>query len=318
LAKNLGIKPRTTLDIDARIERVLRGLGRPEPPLRLEDVRELLNLDRVFYSADDPSLISEVVSRIRVATIQVAQRPVLLLDAIKKWSLQALYIPDRKRILLDGSLPEKKHRWSEAHEIGHSLIPWHDDVMHGDNRHTLLPHCQAQIEAEANYAAGRLLFLRDRFGAEARDLPLTVATVQSLNKEFGNTISSTLWRFVETVGVDRPMVAMISCHPNVSRRPPDVDPLNPCRHCIQSPAFAKHFSRIDEGHLFAAAAGYCDSKGGGPLGSSEIVLADDNGDEHVFTFESFFIRYKPPAIGEALTLAIYTRPRHRPVVVSMS
>ena len=75
MAKNYLIKEKTAHDIDERVERVLRGLGNPEPPLRLEDVRELLKLDRVFYTADDPSLIQETVSRIRVATIQVFQRP---------------------------------------------------------------------------------------------------------------------------------------------------------------------------------------------------------------------------------------------------
>jgi hypothetical protein len=41
---------------------------------------------------------------------------------------------------------------------------------------------------------------------------------------------------------------------------------------------------------------------------AEVRLRDDNGDHHVFTFESFYIRYKPPAVGEALTLAMYSRP----------
>lgn len=90
MAKNYMIKEKTAHDIDGRIERVLRGLGNPEPPLRLEEVRELLKLDRVFYTADDPGLLQETVSRIRVATIQVFQRPMLVLDAIKKFSLEAL------------------------------------------------------------------------------------------------------------------------------------------------------------------------------------------------------------------------------------
>jgi hypothetical protein len=308
LSKNYLIKEKTAHDIDERVERVLRGLGNPEPPLRLGDVRELLKLDRVFYTADDPGLIREAVSRIRVATIQVFERPMLLLDAIKKLSLQALYVPDRKRILLDGSLPEKKHRWSETHEVLHSLIPWHDDVMHGDNKYTLLPACHEQVEAEANYGAGRLLFLRDRFGAEAKDMPLSIASIQSLHSNFGNTISSTLWRFVETVGIQRPLVGMITCHPNTSRRPADFDAAKPCRHCIQSPSFAARFSRITEQDLFRAVASYCGAQMGGPLGMADLVLSDDNGDEHVFTFESFFIKYRAPAIGEALTLGVYSRP----------
>ena len=47
MSKNHLIKEKTAHDIDQRVERVLRGLGNPEPPLRLEDVRELLKLDRV-------------------------------------------------------------------------------------------------------------------------------------------------------------------------------------------------------------------------------------------------------------------------------
>lgn len=225
--------------------------------------------------------------------------------------MQALYLPDSKRILLDASIPEKKHRWSEAHEIGHSLLPWHEEVMHGDNKHTLLPSYQETIEAEANYAAGRLLFLRDRFSVEANDLPISLGSIQSLHKGFGNTLSSTLWRFVETVGIQRPVVGMITCHPHPTRRPTDFNPVQPCRHCIQSPAFATHYRQMAEATLFEGIASYVSPKMGGHLGSAEVILTDDNGDDHIFNFESFFIRYKAPAVGEALTLGVYQRPYSR-------
>ncbi|MCY4458900.1 MAG: hypothetical protein OXC26_00625 [Albidovulum sp.] len=68
----------------------------------MEDVRELLKLDLDFYTADDPGILRETVSRIRVAGIQVYKLPTLLVDAIRKASLQALYLLDRRRILLDG------------------------------------------------------------------------------------------------------------------------------------------------------------------------------------------------------------------------
>jgi hypothetical protein len=235
----------------------------------------------------------------------------LLLDAIKKLSLQALYVPDRRRILLDANVPVLKHRWNEAHEVIHSLLPWHEDVMHGDNRHTLLPVCEEQAEAEANYGAGRMLFLRDRFGAQALDLPLNIASLQALKKDFGNTLSSTLWRFVETAGIQRPLVGMITCHPHQRHRPSDFDSAKPCRHCIQSSSFATRFSRIGEQQLFTAVSSYCGAQRGGPLGAAELILVDDNGDEHVFAFETFFIRYKAPLMGEALTLGVYARPHAR-------
>ncbi len=301
MAKNRLLRQRTAKDIDERVERVLRGLGNPEPPLSLSDVRELLKLDRRFYTADDPSIVQETISRIRVASIQIFQRPTLLFDAIKKMSLKALYVPDRKRILLDGTLPEKKHRWNEAHEIGHSLLPWHEDTMHGDNSHTLSRDCHEQIEAEANFAAGRLLFLRERFAEEAFDLQPSISAMQSLQRGFGNTLSTTFYRFIETVGEDRPMVGLISGHPHPDRRADDFDPLMPCRHHIRSPAFAKQFSRIREIDLFAATATYCGAQRGGPLGASELILVDDNGESHRFYFETFFNRY------DALTFGVHLR-----------
>lgn len=302
MSRNRLLSERTAHDIDARVERVLKGLGNPEPPLRLEDVRHLLKLDLKFYTAKDPSVAQEAISRIRVATLQVFNRPALILDAIHKWSLKALYLPDRKRILLDGDLPIKKHRWNEAHEIGHSLLPWHEDAMLGDNSHTLSPECHEQVEAEANFAAGRLLFLRDRFTQEALSMSPTIETVKSLHGVFGNTLSTTLYRFVETAGVQTPLVGIMSGHPHVSRRKPDFDPANPCRHFIRSSAFAKHFGKVDELELFKAIAGYCGAQSGGPLGSCELVLIDDNGDQHRFYFETFF------AYWDALTLGVYVKP----------
>ena len=312
MPKNRILSDKTAADIDRRVARVLRGLGDPGPPLALADVRDLLKLDRAFYTADDPGLAREVVHRIRVGTIQIYRRPTLLIEAIRKASLQALYLPDRKRILLDASLPEKKHRWHEAHEIGHSLIPWHEDVMLGDNTYTLSQDCHEQIEAEANFAAARLLFLRERFTDEARSLAPSIETVKALHGIFGNTLSTTLYRFVEVAGTESPIVGMITDHPHETRRSSTFDPSKPCRRFVQSPAFARYFGRMPEQALFAAVAAYCGSQGGGPLGESEVVLADDNGNKHCFFFETFFNRY------DALTLGRYLRPEIRTLAPSPS
>ena len=310
MARNRILSAKTAADIAGRVARVLRGLGNPEPPLRLEDVRELLKLDRVFYTADDPTMIRETISRIRIAGIQVFERPMLLIEAIRKSSLKALYLPDRKRILLDAALPELKHRWNEAHEICHSLLPWHQDVMLGDNTYTLLPACHEEVEAEANCGAGSLLFLRERFTEEAHSIEPTIGGIRKLKRIFGNTISTTLYRFVETTGIDIPLVGMITGHPHVSRRSDDVDPANPCRRFIRSPAFARQFGRISEADLFAVVASYCGAQGGGPLGEDETILTDDNGDRHRFHFETFFNQY------DALTLGRYLHPDVRVVATS--
>ena len=92
---------------------------------RLRLVRDLLKLDRGYYSTTDDGLMREMISRMRVAGKQVLLRPTLLREAVCTLSSKALYIPDRNRILLDEDLPPLKHRWNEAQEIGHDIIPWH-------------------------------------------------------------------------------------------------------------------------------------------------------------------------------------------------
>ena len=298
--KNHPIGEHEGEDLRKQVRKVLRGLGEPEPPLDLRDVRELLRLDLRYYSSEDDSYLREMVSRIKVGGKQLLLRPALLLDVVKKAKLSALWVPDHKRILIDADAPKLKHRWFEGHEIGHGLAPWHRRYLFGDDAETLRLTCYERLESEANYAAGQLLFLQERFSEEANDLPTTLESVRQLHKTFGNTMTSTLWRFVEDAHPDLPMVGIVSRHPH--RAGKDFDPETPCKYCIESPAFRTRFSGTDEVKFFSIIKDYTSRARGGPLGSAEVLLTDGNGDRHAFHFESFFNRY------EALTLGVYLRP----------
>jgi hypothetical protein len=300
--KNVSLGHRTIADIDGQVDKVLRGLGNPEPPIDLRVVRDLLKLDRGYYSTTDDGLLRETFSRLKVAGLQVLLRPTILRDAVQSLSLKALYLPDQKRILLDQDLPVLKHRWNEAHEIGHDIIPWHTGMMLGDTDQTLTPTCHQIMEAEANYAAGQILFLADRFVSEAISSSPSLTFVKSLSKGFGNTMTSTLWRFVEQGHGGRPIVAMVTGHPHPARRKTDFDPANPCRYCVESPPFRQRFGSLPETDLFTKIVGYCGAQRGGSLGRSEVLLADLNGDRHVFDFETFFNRHEALTLGHWLRL----------------
>jgi len=300
--KNRILPAQTQSDINLRVDKILRDLGNPSPPLNLETVRYLLKLDKSFYSSSDTGLLASAVHKIKIAGIQVYQRPALLKDVITKFDLRALYIPDQKRILLDSTVPVLKHRWLEAHEVVHDIIPWHETVMFGDNKQTIMPACHEQVECEANYGAGQLLFLRELFINEARDLTKGIAAVQQLKGRYNNTLTTTLWRYVEMVFPDVPMLGVVSGHPHPSKAKSDFNPNLPCSHFIQSPTFATNFSKIQITDVFGAIRSYCGSQRGGPLGASELVLSDDSGIQHVFHFETFFNNY------DALTLGCYLRP----------
>jgi uncharacterized protein DUF955 len=302
--KNTLLRERTAKDIDDQVSKILRGLGYPEPPLSLDDVRELLRLDLGYYSSTEDGFLREVAHRLRVAGMQVLARPALLGEAVRKWSLRALYLPDRKRILIDRDLPKPKQRWGEAHEVGHSIIPWHEGTMWGDNKQTLTPACHQQIENEANYAAGRLLFFQDAFVKDARDLSVGIDAITTLKEKYGNTITTTLWRYVEHGQI--PLVACISCHPH--RLPNDFNPSDPLKYFVGSPGFLAQFSTVRALDIFETICGYCFDRRGGPLGADDVVLTDDSGDKHVFHFETFFNHY------DALTLGAYKR-QHSLVIV---
>lgn len=298
--KNVVIGAHETADLRALVGKVLRGLGSSEPPLDLRDVRELLRLDRQYYSSTDDSTVREFVSKVKIAGTQILARPTILLDVIRKASLSALWVPDRKRILIDRDTPELKHRWYEAHEIGHSLPAWHGEFLYGDSETTLSPMCHEQLEAEANYAAGQLLFLGGRFAVEALDDAPTLASVRALAKRFGNTITSTLWRYVEEAHDGRPMVGIVNPRALLGDATASA-PQAPSRYCIESPAFRTRFD-YGEPQLLAAVSTYAMHRRGGPLGEAEIVLLDRNGDGHVFRFESFSNGHS------TLTLAVRARP----------
>lgn len=164
--------------------------------------------------------------------------------------------------------------------------------MHGDKNRTLSLSCEQQIEAEANFAAGRLLFLQDLFQEHFQASQLSLDTVKELGGIFGNTITSTLWRAVECA--DIPMFGLVSQHP---RRPHEEEPL---RYFIRSPLFREQFGQVAAMQLFRSLPSFC-SAGRGPLGKAEIRLTDGNGDRHIFYVEVFFNSY------EALTLGVYRR-----------
>lgn len=302
MAKNHLLYAPVRARIDQRVERILRELGSPAPPLRLEDVRELLKLNLSYFSGDDDGLLSSLVSRLKIAGKQVLKRPMLLAEAVKNLNLRALYLPDRRRIMLDDTVPKPKHRWLEAHEIVHDALPWHHSVLLGDDEHTVTPACHAKVEAEANFGAGQLLFFRDRFIEEARSRPFGFESVRKLKPLFGNTLTTTFWRYVELAWAGTPLLGVISHHPHPARRSATFDPAKPCRHFVQSPEFAAKFSRVTESAVFELLTTYCGSQSAGPLGDDEMLLNDDNGERHIFHFATFYNQH------DALTLARWLRP----------
>ena len=286
-------------DIRDQIDRILRDLGNPEPPIKLKNVRSLLSLDLEYYSSSDPGLVLELTHRFRLLarkTIPDLGRHLHL--ALSKSKLCAFWVPDQSRIMIDGDVPKPKHRWIEAHEIIHSVTPWHRSFLLGDNAQTLDPICHAFLEAEANYGAGQLLFLNDKFSVEARDLDLSFESIQLLRRRYGNSIVSTFWRIVEDRSPSEPVFGLVSIHPHY----PEIgghDGPNPWRYFIRSDAFARQFSRISPETVFKIVRSHASRRKAGPIFAAQDVIRDDRGAQWEVELESFSTTHALLTLGYA-------------------
>ena len=296
--KNQQIEVFAAQDIQGQVDKILRGLDNPKPPLDLRDVRELLNLDRQFYSTNDTGWLRESVRKVKVGAKQLAMRPTLILDVVRQARLKSLWIPDKKRILIAEELPVAKRRHAEAHEITHSITPHHQLFLFGDDRETLRTSCH-----EKPRGGGKLRFWAAPvseeafFGESAR--PAQNSRCNSGGgQELGNTITMTLWRFV---GKLMQMSRCSASSRHIPRHlPKDFDPRAPCRYFIESPAFRERFGEaVTEVMGFAAIKTYASWARGGPLGEGDVVFKDSRGERHRFHMETFFNRH------EALTLGTY-------------
>lgn len=291
--RNIIVGKLERIDFDDKIGRILKDLGSPEPPLNLDNVRELLKLDRQYYSSNDDSHLQEFVHVMMMAGKQVFQNPRRLLDVIKTAKISALWVPEKRQILIDRSAPQLKHRWMEGHEISHSLADWHQQYLFGDNKQSLSQQCHETLEAEANYGSGRLLFLGPKFGEEASQLSISMSTVLSLSERYGNSKTSTFWRYVEGGHRSKTLLGMIV--PQLGRG--DCSKVE-CKHLIESPEFKAKFNILCPTTL--AQQIYCKLSpryNGGDFGTAELTIPDRNNSFHHFEFEAWSNSYEIHILG---------------------
>ena len=74
--QNLILQPSIRQKIDKRVDKILRDLGNPEPPLRLEEVRELLRLHVSFYQTDSDGLMQRAIHNLVMAGKQYSRPPI--------------------------------------------------------------------------------------------------------------------------------------------------------------------------------------------------------------------------------------------------
>lgn len=197
----------------------------------------------------------------------------------------------RERIaFIDFGQLKPRARLTQAHEIGHQIIPWHKGAFQLDDEERLLGITQEQLEIEAYLAGGHLIFQGQRFHRQALDYKVSMRTPVALADEYGASLHATI-RYYVTHHPDP--VALL-----VTGRYTDRDGRVPLWRSIESPAFFRAYGCLEDrmnGHLVIAGGQ------GRPLGdiaqramtvsdvvSKDMRIHDLSGEPREFVAEAFF------------------------------
>jgi transcriptional regulator with XRE-family HTH domain len=91
-----------------------------------------------------------------------------------------------------------KKRFVTAHEIGHGVLPWQQELTaYLDDEARLRPDVRVRFEREANQAAIELLAQGDRLRREADDSPLSVSVLSDLSAKYQISMQATARRVTE-------------------------------------------------------------------------------------------------------------------------
>lgn len=104
---------------------------------------------------------------------------------------------EKREYFVDRSMPLPRQRFTEAHEIGHDALPWHEAAYWGDDRSTLHPSTKEVLEREANQFAAELLFGAGRFTDQADQYAPGLEVALFLAPQYGTSVHAALRQYVE-------------------------------------------------------------------------------------------------------------------------
>lgn len=200
----------------------------------------------------------------------------------------------RERVVyIDKNQGDSRARFTEAHEISHILLPWHEQVLRMDDERNLFFQTRDEIEAEANWTAAQLLFQGHRYHERALSDEVSIASPIALAGDYEASIHASIRYYVQH-------------HPDpvavlVAGRYTQFDGTLPIWNSFESPSFNLQFGALVQ-HI--PQKSFAPDSEGGVLGRlideafrttnpprDKIALSDLGGRQHRFLAETFFNQY---------------------------
>lgn len=200
----------------------------------------------------------------------------------------------RERVaFVDLGQSEPRARLTQAHEIGHKIIPWHEAAFQLDDEERLLGITHEQLEIEAYLAGGHLLFQGQRFHKQALDYKVSISTPIALSDDYRASRHATIRYYVQH---HPDAVALLVTGIYRTR-----DGSVPVWRSIESPSFARRFgplaSRMNGRLLIAGGRGRPlgdiahHAMTSQEIGTKDVGIPDLRGERHVFVAEAFYNRH---------------------------
>lgn len=103
-----------------------------------------------------------------------------------------------RQVVVDFSRRGTNVRWTQAHEFGHVLLPWHEGTADLDNSYTLSPEIRHLREREAHLVANHLLYQGDRAMDFALDHKHGLAAAIALSEYTLTSIDASIRHYCES------------------------------------------------------------------------------------------------------------------------
>ncbi len=107
----------------------------------------------------------------------------------------------RERIIANALIELKGWVLGNDETLISTRLDWHRDFTFGDDSLTLVEGYHIDPEAEANCAAGILLFIQEIFTQHVKGVQRTLKSLNKVADGFGNSWTSTLYRTIEILDV---------------------------------------------------------------------------------------------------------------------
>lgn len=242
-----------------------------------------------------PTPLDAVARAVNIAEIiDISQLPAELhvrRPHLVKRLLGAILFRERT-VFIDRTLSEPRQRFTQGHEIGHGIIPWHAATYRLDDERTLLPETKDAMEAQASLAAAHLLFQGpSRFYKRALEYEVGIGAPLALADEYAASRHATMRYYTEN-HPDAVELVVTGQYPSVA------DGTIPVYDCVESASFRREFGSLSR--FFPTATTAFAGGDGKPFGdilhasrsaldvpSKKVGLRDLEGEARAMVAEAF-------------------------------